>query len=111
MDRWGVCFEQAIALEINAYLSYSQKNYGLNYWRTETGIEVDFILDGRVGIEVKSAEHTSNRDHKNLLKLRDEGSFERLIVVNAAQRSLEIDGVSNLSLIDFVKELWNGEIV
>lgn len=91
-ERWGTCFEQAIALEINAYLSYSQKTSHLNYWRTETGIEVGFILEGRVGIEAKSAGHTSNRDHKNLLKLKDEGSFDRLIVVNASPRSMEIDG-------------------
>jgi predicted AAA+ superfamily ATPase len=108
-ERWGSSLEQAIALEINAYLSYSNLDFPLNYWRTDTGVEVDFIIDGRVGIEVKSSMHTTNRDHKHLIKLREEGQFSHLILVNLSSRSSIIDGVLHLSLTDFVSRLWSKE--
>jgi predicted AAA+ superfamily ATPase len=102
-ERWGTALEQAIAL------SYSNLDLPLNYWRTDTGVEVDFIIDGRVAIEVKASAQTSNRDHKHLIKLKEEGQFSHLILVNLSSRSSTIDGVLHLSLMEFVSRLWSKE--
>ena len=49
----------------------------LNYWRTPTGLEVDFILDERIAIEVKAKRAISQKDLKGLLALREEGGLAR----------------------------------
>ena len=55
-DVFGKAFEHFIFTQINAYRSYKEKDFPINFWRTKTGLEVDFILDqGNTAIEVKGA--------------------------------------------------------
>lgn len=52
----GRSLEQLVFLEINAYKHYQDLNFEINYWRTKSGLEIDFILDrGRICIEVKKS--------------------------------------------------------
>ena len=38
-------------MEIQAHRSYRELGYGVHFWRTKTGFEVDFILgDGEVAV-------------------------------------------------------------
>lgn len=56
--EFGKAFEHFIFMELNAYRSYSEKPFRINYWRTKTGAEVDFVLgEGELAIEVKSGGH------------------------------------------------------
>ncbi len=55
----GQSFEQFILMELKAYIDYSRKRIDITYWRTKTGLEVDFILgDAAVAIDVKISEQT-----------------------------------------------------
>ncbi len=50
----GHSFEHYIFLELLAYKELNQKLYDIEYWRTKSGVEVDFIIDGgNVAIEAK----------------------------------------------------------
>ena len=41
-------------MEILAHRSYRELDYGVHFWRTKSGLEVDFVLgDGEVAVEVK----------------------------------------------------------
>ena len=44
-DIYGKSFEQFIAQEIRAYLSYRRKNVAFNFWRSLDKFEVDFIIE------------------------------------------------------------------
>ncbi len=43
-EQFGRAFEHFILMEIMAHRSYSELDYEVNFWRTKTGLEVDFIL-------------------------------------------------------------------
>ena len=50
-------------MEIEAYRSYAGKDFSINFWRTKSGLEVDFVLGkGEVAIEIKGSGHIDNRD-------------------------------------------------
>ena len=39
-------------MELLAFRSYTEREFNINFWRTKTGLEVDFILaDSEVAIE------------------------------------------------------------
>ena len=50
----GKSFEHFLLMELIAFRSLNRKKFPLTYWRTKTGLEVDFILgNADVAIEVK----------------------------------------------------------
>jgi predicted AAA+ superfamily ATPase len=54
-------------MQIAAHSSYSELEYEINFWRTKSGMEVDFILGkGEIAIEVKGFSRVDNRDLKSL---------------------------------------------
>ena len=62
---YGRSFEQFIAGEIKAYLSYFRKDSLLQYWQSRYGHEVDFIVGDHTAIEVKSLKKISKADIKH----------------------------------------------
>ena len=66
----GIALEGLVAQHLKAWCDYSEENFQLYYWRTRTGIEVDFIIYGPntfLAIEVK---HTTNIDINDLKGLK-----------------------------------------
>ena len=106
-ERFGALLEQAVAKEIVAYLKYSGLSDDLTYWRTSTGIEVDFVVGSHTAIEVKSSQNSTKRDHKNLKKISEEGDFKNLIVVSRVPKAMVVEGVHHLPLEVFVQMLWD----
>jgi len=82
-------------MELRAHASYAPKGSGLPvaYWRTASGIEVDFILgNAEVAIEVKSTDRPTSDQLKGLRPRRSE------------------DGIELLPWRDFLRQLWRHEI-
>ena len=51
-----------------AHASYSELDYAVQFWRTKSGLEVDFVLgEGEVAIEVKGTSRVDNRDLRPLV--------------------------------------------
>jgi len=68
-------FEHFIFMEITAHAAYSELGYDINFWRTKSGLEVDFVLGGgEVAIEVKGQGHVGSRDMKPLAAFIEEYS-------------------------------------
>ena len=44
-------FRDFILMELMAYRGYSSRDFKVHYWRTKSGLEVDFILDSAVAVE------------------------------------------------------------
>lgn len=52
-EQFGKALEHFILMELLAHRVYCDLNYDVNFWRTKSGSEVDFIIgDGEVAIEV-----------------------------------------------------------
>ena len=71
-DLFGQAFEQFISCELRAYLSYKNIHNPLQFWRSKSGMEVDFIVGDETAIEVKSAKTVTPYDHKELLAIKEE---------------------------------------
>ena len=111
-DLFGQAFEQFISCELRAYLSYKNIHKPLQFWRSKSGIEVDFIIGDETAIEVKSAKTVTSYDHKGLLALKEEKKWKHLIIVS--QDSIEArfkNGIHHLYWEKFLKLLWSGKII
>jgi len=83
----GSLVETLVCAELLKHLAFSARALSLWHYRTQTGIEVDFVLEDRhgklTGIEVKAAATVDGKDFKGLRHLQDTepGHFQRGIVL------------------------------
>jgi len=109
---FGKAFEHLIIQEIIAYLSYSENENQLSYWRTSSGFEVDAVIGkAKVAIEIKSSKEVQSKHIKGLKVFKDEFPEVRLIMVSLDANPRLMNGVEVLPAQLFLKKLWNGEIV
>ena len=111
-EQFGKAIEHFILMELLAHRVYSEFNYDVNFWRTKSGLEVDFILgQGEVAIEVKGTNRLDNR-HLRPLKtfIREYRPAKAFVVCNERAARLHED-IRILPWLDFLKMLWNGEVI
>ena len=109
---FGHSFEHFIIQELIAYLGYNGKEEQLSYWRTSSGYEVDAIIGtGRIAIEIKSVEEIQSRHTKGLKAFQEEFPDCRLIAVSFDSRPRITNGIEVYPATDFLKKLWNHEII
>jgi len=110
--EYGAAFEHFIFMELRAHSHYSGSGHRISYWRTTSGLEVDFILgDAQVAIEVKSTESPADHDLRGLRAWHDEHpQSHRHLVTRAARRRRTEDGIDVWPWSEFLAALWSGEI-
>lgn len=65
----GLALEGLVAEHLQAWIDYTKEKHSLHFWRTRSGVEVDFILMGPLGfwaIEVKNGQDVHPKDLKSL---------------------------------------------
>ncbi|MBN2050699.1 MAG: ATP-binding protein, partial [Spirochaetales bacterium] len=108
-SEFGKAFEQFIAMELRAWISYRRDRRSLCYWRTRTGLEVDFIVGDDLAVEVKATRSVQDRHLKGLRALKDEGVVPRLVMVSFDPGNREtVDGIRILHWSRFLELLWQG---
>ena len=109
---FGKAFEHLIVNELTACLSYSSSVETLSYWRTSNGYEADAILgNGQIVIEIKSCEEVQSRHLKGLRAFSEEHPNTRLIIVSLDPNPRRMNNVEIYPATEFLKKLWNGEII
>lgn len=111
-DLFGKAFEHWIAMELRAYLSYRRIKSTLTYWRTYTGLEVDFIIDNLFAVEVKAASRVSAKHLRGLRAFHEEAPhLPRILVsLDEVHRTTE-DGIRLLHWRRFVDLLWSDQLL
>jgi CRISPR-associated endonuclease/helicase Cas3 len=109
--EFGEAFEHFIFLEIRAWLDYRRPRGTLEYWRSVSGYEVDFVLEGELGIEVKATKTAQRRHLDGLRALREEGRLRRFILVCQEERSQLMDDVEVLPWREFLELLWSDSLL
>ncbi|MDH3404642.1 MAG: DUF4143 domain-containing protein [Acidobacteriota bacterium] len=115
-EELGPLLETLVLHELRAFLGYTGRDYPLYFWRTYDGAEVDLFFeteDGFVAIEVKSAKRWDKRFHRGLRRLRGDLGADRTkcFGLYLGERSALWDHVQVLPVLEFLRRLWDGEIV
>ncbi|MCY4046793.1 MAG: DUF4143 domain-containing protein, partial [Candidatus Dadabacteria bacterium] len=111
-EQFGRALEHYIFMELSAHRSYRELHYEIDFWRTKTGLEVDFILaGGEVAVEVKGAGRVDNNDLKPIRAFIEEHKPGLAIVVSNEKRERKAGEVTILPWRVFLERLWGGEII
>jgi len=109
---FGKAFEHLIVQEVLAYLSYSEKEKELYYWRTTRGYEVDMILgEGEVAVEIKASKEIVSRHTKGLKAFKEDFPNARLMIVSLEDQPRLVNEVEVYPALQFLNKIWNGEII
>ena len=95
-DISGAALEGLVAQHLRAYQAYAPGKTGLYYWRTKSGVEVDFIVYGQdafYAIEVKSAKTVHPGDIKGLLSFKEDYPQSTVIMLYRGKERLRIKDV------------------
>ncbi|MCP4269096.1 MAG: ATP-binding protein [Candidatus Brocadiaceae bacterium] len=109
---FGQAFEHFILMEILAHKSYKEADYDVQFWRTKTGNEVDFILqDGEIAIEVKGTNRVDKTDLKSIMIFQEEYKPDKSIVVCNEKHPRKHREIEILPWQDFLSALWSGDLI
>ncbi len=95
-EAQGIALETLVLQEIIALNSYRRWNYGIYYWRTRLGKEVDFVLYGKRGfkaIEVKLSSRIRTKDFNGLKQFNEDYPEADLIYLYSGTRRFNEHGV------------------
>ncbi|MDY0165170.1 MAG: DUF4143 domain-containing protein [Thermoguttaceae bacterium] len=111
-EQFGKALEHLIFMELTAYASYSELNYEVHFWRTKSGLEVDFILGaGEVAVEVKGAGRIDSRDLRALAGFKETYKPRAAVLVCMEPEPRVVEGVRIVPWSVFLDELWQGAII
>lgn len=107
---FGDFFEQYIAVELRTWIHYRSRRSTLRYWRSVNGVEVDFLIDETIAIEVKSSTQITRKHMKGLRALQEENIFRKYVIVCREDRPRRVDGIDILPWQYFLKDLWENTL-
>ena len=111
-EQFGRAFEHFLFMELSAHASYSELDYDIQYWRTKTGLEVDFILgQGEVAIETKGSSRVDEHDLRPLQAFIQEHKPRKALVVCNELMERRVGQIRVLPWRVFLQKLWVGEII
>ena len=113
-ELFGKAFENWVHHELRSYLSYTGRSETLSYWKVHQGPEVDFIVGlMKVGLEAKASFQIHSEHLKGLRELKnDYPEIQSRWVVSLEPHSRKTDDeITVLSVADFIRRLWGGEII
>lgn len=111
-EAFGKALEHFIFMELTAHASYSELGYDIRFWRTKTGMEVDFVLgDGEVAIEVKGTARLDSRDLRPLMAFIDEHAPAKAFVVCNEPAERIVGAVRIVPWKEFLQALWSGDVL
>jgi predicted AAA+ superfamily ATPase len=111
-ELFGRAFEHFIALELRAFLGYNNIDLPLQYWRSTSHLEVDFIIGNQLAIEVKGTDLVGDKHLKSLRALKEENLIKTYGVVSLdTQDRVTHDGITIWSWKSFLEKLWSGKLI
>jgi predicted AAA+ superfamily ATPase len=114
-EEAGASFEHYILTELVAYLGLNEIDTPVNYWRSKSGLEVDFVLGhGKVAIETKISTNIDLTDLRGLVAFCEDYQPRHALVVCQAPRKRIITTVGKTTIEilpwkDFMDNLWSGQ--
>jgi predicted AAA+ superfamily ATPase len=111
-ELFGRAFEHFIALELRAFLDYKHIDLPIQYWRSVSHFEVDFIIGNQLAIEVKGTDLVTDKHLKSLRALKEENLIQHYGIVSLDTKDrVTHDGIMIWSWQSFLEKLWGGQLV
>jgi predicted AAA+ superfamily ATPase len=124
VDRlWkGTALENMIYHELRVYNHTQNKNRQISFYRTGSGVEIDFVIETRkrqassnahiVCLEVKMAEKWDRRWEWPMRSLSKSGRIhvDKMIGIYTGKRTYHFDGIDVLPVEEFLKRLHRGDV-
>jgi predicted AAA+ superfamily ATPase len=110
----GLALEGLVAQHLRAWNAYSGGNTELFFWRTRSGVEVDFIVYGEetfTALEIKNSRHVRSADLKGLRALREDYPEAKCILLYRGAERLMKDGIWCIPCEEFLLGLTPGRPV
>ena len=109
---YGRALEHFILMELLAYRSYLEADFPIRFWRTKSGLEVDFVLGrtAQVAIEVKGA-RVRSEEMKGIRAFAQEHRPAHTVIVCGEPAPRRVGAVDVLPWSVFLERLWAGELV
>ena len=104
----GAALEGLVFQHLRAWIAYSGRDVALHYWRTRSGVEVDFVGYGPHdfwAIEVKHAEVVRSQDVKSLLAFMADYPEAKPLLLYRGRDTLDIQGVRCVPVSEFLRTL------
>ena len=104
----GQALEGLVAQHLRAWSAYSRKKAELFYWRTQSGVEVDFVVYGTEGLwalEVKNAQKIHPVDLRGLKSFQEEFPHSKALLLYRGQDRLKKDKIHCLPCQEFLRSL------
>jgi predicted AAA+ superfamily ATPase len=104
----GAALEGLVAQHLRAWIAYRGLDCSLYYWRTKSGVEVDFILYGQdtfIAIEVKNTTRITRKMLTGLTRFREDYPEAQTILLHRGPERLFIKDVLCLSCEAFLRNL------
>ena len=108
----GAGLEGLVAQHLRAWIAYSNKPCNLYYWRTKSGVEVDFILYGQdtfLAIEVKNSDKINNKMLKGLIAFQEDYPEAQALLLYRGNERLLINNTLCLPCGQFLRNLVPGQ--
>lgn len=107
----GAALEGLVAQHLRAWIAYSVEDFSLAYWRTRSGVEVDFVVYGAGGfwaLEVKNTGTVRSQDVRSLRSFRRDYPEAEAILLYRGTERLRIDDVACVPVDEFLRGLRPG---
>ncbi len=104
----GSALEGLVAQHLKAWIAYGKERFELYFWRTRSGVEVDFIVYGEDGfwaIEVKNSSKVRDEDLRPLRTFRKDFPECRPLLLYRGFERLLRHGILCLSCEEFLHQL------
>lgn len=108
----GAALEGLAAQHLRAWISYSGADQELFFWRTRSGVEVDFVVYGAAGfwaLEVKNTARVRPDDLRGLRAFAADYPECQPVLLYRGTDRLRIDGILCLPVDTFLRALRPGE--
>ena len=111
-EQFGKAFEHFMFMEIAACRSYHDLDFDINFWRTKSGLKVDFVLgSGEIAIEVKGTSRVDKNHLKGLYAFIEEYSPKKAILICNEKRERLHGKIHIMPWKIFLKRLWDQNII
>ncbi|MBI4425195.1 MAG: ATP-binding protein [Elusimicrobia bacterium] len=104
----GAALEGLVAQQLRAWIAYGAEDRQLSFWRTKSGVEVDFIVYGEntfLALEVKSSRRVSSKDVRPLKAFLEDYPEAGACLLYGGRDRLRVEGIQCFPCGDFLPRL------